>query len=196
MAWFKKERKPRTSQRERLEIPADAWEKCDSCGHIDIREKFEKALNVCPECGRHRRIQRRGVHRAADRCRAPGASSTPASVPRSPELRALCRPAQGRPGEGRRSRRDVHRHRPAGRGAVQPGGDEFPFMGGSMGSVVGEKIARLARRSAREEDSAGDRLHVRRRPDAGGRALADADGQDVGRHRRSSTATPSPTSPS
>ena len=56
MAWFKKERKPRTSQRERLEIPADAWEKCDSCGHIDIREKFEKALNVCPECGRHRRI--------------------------------------------------------------------------------------------------------------------------------------------
>src|SRR5439155_26401567 len=48
MAWFKKERKPRTSQRERLEIPPDAWEKCDGCGHIDIREKFEKALNVCP----------------------------------------------------------------------------------------------------------------------------------------------------
>ena len=56
MAWFKKERKPRTSQRERLEIPADAWEKCDKCGHFDIREKFEKALNVCPECGWHRRI--------------------------------------------------------------------------------------------------------------------------------------------
>ena len=56
MAWFKKERKPRTSKRERLEIPADAWEKCDGCGHLDLREKFEKALNVCPECGRHRRI--------------------------------------------------------------------------------------------------------------------------------------------
>src|SRR3712207_6634754 len=56
MAWFKKERKPRVSQRERLEIPSGAWEKCDGCGHIDIREKFEKALNVCPECGRHRRI--------------------------------------------------------------------------------------------------------------------------------------------
>ena len=40
----------------RLEIPADAWEKCDACGHIDISEKFEKALNVCPECGRHRRF--------------------------------------------------------------------------------------------------------------------------------------------
>src|SRR5690348_18231098 len=56
MAWFKKERKPRASQRSRLEIPADAWEKCDGCGHIDIKEKFEKALNVCPECGRHRRF--------------------------------------------------------------------------------------------------------------------------------------------
>ena len=56
MARFKKERKPRTAPRERLEIPADAWEKCDSCGHIDIREKFEKALNVCPECGTHRRF--------------------------------------------------------------------------------------------------------------------------------------------
>ncbi len=56
MAWFKKERKPRKSQRERLEIPPDAWEKCDGCGHIDLREKFEKALNVCPECGRHGRI--------------------------------------------------------------------------------------------------------------------------------------------
>ena len=42
MAWFKKERKPRTSQRERLEIPADAWEKCDKCGHIDIRESSKR----------------------------------------------------------------------------------------------------------------------------------------------------------
>src|SRR4026207_1143474 len=56
MAWFKKERKPRTSERVKLEIPADAWEKCDQCGHVDIRERFERALNVCPNCGHHRRI--------------------------------------------------------------------------------------------------------------------------------------------
>src|SRR6476661_5970611 len=54
--WCKKELNALASQRERLEIPADAWEKDDSCGHIDIREKFEKALSVCPECGKHRRI--------------------------------------------------------------------------------------------------------------------------------------------
>src|ERR1041385_7264347 len=56
MAWFKKERKPRTSERVKLEIPADAWEKCDQCGHVDIRERFVRALNVCPNCGHHRRI--------------------------------------------------------------------------------------------------------------------------------------------
>ena len=38
MAWFKKERKPRISQRTKLEIPKDACERCESCGHVDIRE--------------------------------------------------------------------------------------------------------------------------------------------------------------
>ena len=56
MAWFKKERKPRISQRTKLEIPKDAWERCEHCGHVDIRERFEKALNVCTECGYHRRF--------------------------------------------------------------------------------------------------------------------------------------------
>ena len=56
MAWFKKERKPRASERVKLEIPADAWEKCEECGHIDIKERFVRALNVCPNCGHHRRI--------------------------------------------------------------------------------------------------------------------------------------------
>ena len=56
MAWFKKERKPRTADRVKREIPADAWEKCDECGHIDIRDRFVRALNVCPNCGHHRRI--------------------------------------------------------------------------------------------------------------------------------------------
>src|SRR5437867_9764539 len=56
MAWFKKERKPRTTERVRLEIPADAWEKCDECGHTDIKERFVAALNVGRNCGYHRRI--------------------------------------------------------------------------------------------------------------------------------------------
>src|SRR5947208_16102721 len=57
MAWFRKEKKPRQPRRERLEIPADVWEKCEACGHTDIREKFVRNLNVCPNCDYHRRIR-------------------------------------------------------------------------------------------------------------------------------------------
>jgi len=57
MAWFRKEKKPRVPRAERLEIPADVWEKCEACGHTDIREKFLRNMNVCPACDFHRRIR-------------------------------------------------------------------------------------------------------------------------------------------
>ena len=57
MAWFRKEKKPRLPRHEKHEIPPDAWEKCDKCGHTDLREKFVRNLNVCPNCGFHRRIR-------------------------------------------------------------------------------------------------------------------------------------------
>ena len=57
MAWFRKEKKPRQPRRERLEIPPDTWEKCEACGHTDIRDKFLRNLNVCPECDYHRRVR-------------------------------------------------------------------------------------------------------------------------------------------
>src|ERR671921_311820 len=57
MAWFRKERKPRVPRREKLEIPPDAWEKCEACGHTDLRKNFVRNHNVCPACGYHRRIR-------------------------------------------------------------------------------------------------------------------------------------------
>jgi acetyl-CoA carboxylase carboxyl transferase subunit beta len=151
MAWFKKERKPRTSQRERLEIPADAWEKCDACGHIDIREKFEKALSVCPECGKHRRISAEEyidilVDRGSWR-----------------ELYAGLRSVDPLEFENYPDRLKVAREKGGEADAVYTGTARldglafnlavmnFAFMGGSMGSVVGEKIARLGRRSVEKK---------------------------------------------
>jgi acetyl-CoA carboxylase carboxyl transferase subunit beta len=147
MAWFKKERKPRTSQRERLEIPPDAWEKCDGCGHIDIREKFEKALNVCPECGRHRRIS---ADDYIELLTDPGSWR---------ELYAGLRSVDPLHFEHYGDRLGAARKKGGQADAIYAGSARlerlpfnlgvmnFAFMGGSMGSVVGEKIARLARRS-------------------------------------------------
>jgi len=53
MSWWRKDKKPRRPRREsveRLEIPPDVWEKCEACGHTDLRDKFARNLNVCPAC--------------------------------------------------------------------------------------------------------------------------------------------------
>lgn len=148
MAWFKKERKPRSSQRERLEIPADAWEKCEGCGHIDIREKFEKALNVCPECGKHKRfsaeeyIQLLTDEGTWRELWADLRSDDPLQFEHYEDRLERARKKAGESdalyaGIGRLEGLPFHL-----------GVMNFAFMGGSMGSVVGEKVARLARRSA------------------------------------------------
>jgi acetyl-CoA carboxylase carboxyl transferase subunit beta len=148
MAWFKKERKPRVAPRERREIPADAWEKCDACGHIDLREKFERALNVCPECGNHRRAT---AEEYIEILTDEGSwkelfpelrSVDPLSFEHYPDrLAAALKKASPSDaiytGVARLEKFPIHL-----------GVMNFRFMGGSMGSVVGEKIARLARRSA------------------------------------------------
>jgi acetyl-CoA carboxylase carboxyl transferase subunit beta len=145
MAWFKKERKPRTSERVKLEIPADAWEKCDQCGHVDIRERFVRALNVCPNCGHHRRISAQeyidllvdegswhelfAALKSADPLKFENyVERVQAAVKKAGPLDAI------RTGYAR-----LH-GMPISLGVM-----DFAFMGGSMGSVVGEKIARLTR---------------------------------------------------
>ncbi|TFH66974.1 MAG: acetyl-CoA carboxylase carboxyltransferase subunit beta [Gemmatimonadales bacterium] len=147
MAWFKKERKTRPAPRQRREIPSDAWEKCNECGHLDLRANFQKALNVCPECGGHRRftaeeyielltdedgwsdlfenirsVDSLGFEGYQDRINA--------SVKKTGQLDAIYTGVARLEGQ-----------------AYHLGVMNFSFMGGSMGSVVGEKIARLARRS-------------------------------------------------
>ena len=148
MAWFKKERKPRISQRTKLEIPKDAWERCENCGHVDIRERFEKALNVCSECGHHRRFSAEEYIELL----------TDAGTWR--EFYANLR-SQDPLGFESYSDRLIAAEKKAGAteaiyagfGRLEGisyhlGVMNFAFMGGSMGSVVGEKVARLARRSA------------------------------------------------
>ena len=148
MAWFKKERKPRISQRTRLEIPKDAWERCENCGHVDIRERFERALNVCTECGHHRRFSAEeyielltdaGTWReffAGLKSQDPLGFENYADRLTAAEKKAGSSDAIY-VGYGRLDGVPYH-----------IGVMNFAFMGGSMGSVVGEKIARLARRSA------------------------------------------------
>ena len=147
MAWFRKERGSRTSQRERLEIPPDVWEKCVECGHVDVRENFARNLEVCPNCGHHRRIE------AADYVDL--LTDEDSWEPHDQQLRSV----DALRFESYKERLAASYKKAGTEDAVLTGagtleGDplhlgvmNFKFMGGSMGSVVGEKIARLAKRS-------------------------------------------------
>ena len=147
MAWFRKEKKPRQPRRERLEIPADAWEKCEACGHTDIREKFVRNLNVCPECDYHRRIRAaedlnilfdEGTLEEVD---VDVRSVDPLGFPEYPQR---LKKALANAGDADAI---VTATGTLGEMPLNVGVMDFAFMGGSMGSVVGEKIARLGQRS-------------------------------------------------
>ena len=147
MAWFRKEKKPRLPRRERLEIPPDAWEKCEACGHVDIREKFARNLNVCPECDYHRRIRAiEYVHLLLDEGTAEEHDSDLRSTDALgfPEYPQRLKRATVNAGDADAM---VAASGTLGGMPVSLGVMDFAFMGGSMGSVVGEKIARLGQRS-------------------------------------------------
>lgn len=146
MAWFRKEKKPRVPRREKLEIPPDAWEKCEACGHTDLREKFVRNLNVCPNCDFHRRI--RAVEYCSilldegwDETETELRSADPLGFPEYPQR---LRKASANAGDGDAM---VSAAGTLGGIPVNLGVMDFAFMGGSMGSVVGEKIARAGQRS-------------------------------------------------
>ena len=147
MAWFKKEKKPRQPRRERLEIPADTWEKCEACGHTDLREKFARNLNVCPGCDFHRRIRAMEYVNillddgTVEETEVDLRSTDPLGFPEYP---GRLKKATTNAGEGDAiiTATGMLGGMPANVGVM-----DFAFMGGSMGSVVGEKIARLGNRS-------------------------------------------------
>ncbi|HET7631024.1 MAG TPA: acetyl-CoA carboxylase, carboxyltransferase subunit beta [Gemmatimonadaceae bacterium] len=147
MAWFRKEKKVRQSRREKLEIPADVWEKCEACGYTDIREKFVRNLNVCPNCDHHRRIR---AHEYAGILLDDGTmeelevdlrSTDPLGFPEYPaRLKRAIKKAGDT--DALLAVSGMIDAAPVNLGIM-----DFAFMGGSMGSVVGEKIARLGQRS-------------------------------------------------
>ena len=147
MAWFRKEKKPRQPRRERLEIPPDTWEKCEACGHTDIRDKFIRNFNVCPECDYHRRLRawdyalmlldENSIGEVGGELK----SVDPLGFPEYP---ARLKKAMANAGDTDAilTVTGMMEGAPVGIGIM-----DFAFMGGSMGSVVGEKIARLGQRS-------------------------------------------------
>ncbi len=60
MAWFHRPKytiiRKATEQKEGGKIPEGLWSKCDQCGGITLTKEVEDNMDVCPKCGNHNRI--------------------------------------------------------------------------------------------------------------------------------------------
>jgi acetyl-CoA carboxylase carboxyl transferase subunit beta len=149
MAWFRKP-KTRLQAADRRDLPGDVWEKCPACGEILYREKLKENWNVCPNCAHHLRLPAtgyvalltdEGTFRERDRDLRSGDPLQFVDLkPYKDRLAAAERKsAHGEAvitGEGRLD------EIPVSLGVM-----DFSFIGGSMGSVVGEKLARAGLRA-------------------------------------------------
>jgi acetyl-CoA carboxylase carboxyl transferase subunit beta len=147
----------KVSSEPKKEIKEDLWTKCSHCGEICYKQEVENLLNTCPICGFHFKIP------AMEKIRIIADENT--FEPMNENLSSLD------PLKFRDSKRYTERVKSAqkktglndayisGRASVEGipvniGALEFDFMGGSMGSVVGEAITRMI------EDAVSRRRHV------------------------------------
>ena len=152
MAWFKKEKttfKPQATDR-KFQVPEGLWVKCDNCKEIIYKREVAANANVCPKCNYHFRISARerlaalyddGQFREFDAEIGPvdalGFSDTKAYAKRILDYQAST------------GLKDafISSEGLLGGQPVVIGVMEYGFMGGSMGSVVGEKVTRCCERA-------------------------------------------------
>jgi len=152
MAWFRKTKKPKPVRmdRPRSTVPEGLWVKCEGCKEIVYSRDLDRNLRVCPKCGYHFRIDARTR------------ISLLLDDPQPKELFSAVSPVDPlsfRDSKRYRDRLKSYQQAVGERDAVivvQGALEEIPvilaameyrFIGGSMGSVVGEKITRAAERA-------------------------------------------------
>ena len=150
MAWLRKEKKPKEAVEKQTAIPEGLWIKCDECKEVIYRKEVEANLNVCPKCGYHFRLTARERFEILfdDNKYKEFAGDV-----RSGD------PLEFRDTKRYRDRLKVYQQRVGTGDAVLCAEGkldgmsvvicamEYAFMGGSMGSVVGEKITQAIERA-------------------------------------------------
>jgi acetyl-CoA carboxylase carboxyl transferase subunit beta len=147
MAWFKKTKEVKTDRK--VKIPEGLWVKCDSCKEVVYKKEIERNLKVCPKCNYHFRIS------ARERLRLLVDEGSFIEI--DTEIKSGD-PLHFKDAIPYKDRLKENENKSGLKEAVISGDAlikghpvsvvvmDFFFMGGSMGSVVGEKISRIAER--------------------------------------------------
>ena len=150
---------------------------CPGCGSHYRDDELEAALFVCAQCGHHFRMS---AHARIAFLTDPGSFVEEAAEVRSADPLSFfdLRPYRERLAEAELNTgltdAMVVGSGDARRPPLELAVMDFAFMGGSMGSAVGEKFVRACDAAIASDDAAAARDELRRRPDAGGDPLADA----------------------
>lgn len=152
MNWFERilpSIKGVTSQKKKS-IPEGVWVKCQKCESVLYRAELERNLNVCPKCGYHMRI---GARERLQHLFDPGTAQEIAAEVKPIDILGFRdqkkykdRLTQAQKNTGEKDALITMVGEIEGLQAVA-GAFEFKFMGGSMGSVVGEKFVRAVNKA-------------------------------------------------
>lgn len=148
MAWFKKTKELKSDKKGK--IPEGLWVKCDNCKEIIYKKEIDKNLSICPKCNYHFRISaRERIRLLVDE----------GSFVELDENLISVDPLKFQDKKSYLDRLKENQNKSGLKEAVISGDAlikghpvsiivmDFSFMGGSMGSVVGEKVSRAAERA-------------------------------------------------
>ena len=150
MAWFKKQKTTEPEAPKRSKVSEGMWLKCNNCREIVFRKEVERNNKVCPKCDYHFPISvleritllvDLGTFKEWDAELGP---QDPLSFQDTKSYKDRVKAHQEK--TGRKDAMVIGEGMMNGRRVVLCVFD-FSFMGGSMGSVVGEKICRAIDRA-------------------------------------------------
>lgn len=155
MSWLDRFARPKVSGLFRKhDIPHDLWKKCEKCEQMIFHRELENNLRVCPRCDHHMRL-------GADRRLAllfdddgyetvtlPKVADDPLRFRDRRRYADRLRAARGTTGHDDAI---VVAHGPLGGAPVVIAAFDFGFLGGSMGTAVGESLIAAARLAERRQ---------------------------------------------
>jgi acetyl-CoA carboxylase carboxyl transferase subunit beta len=153
MIWFKKKTELASAKESKSKVPDGLWIKCDSCKEIIYKLEVERNLNVCPRCNYHFRIgakERLALIVDEGSFKEHDGGLHPADPLSFKDMKSY-------PERVKEARKATGMNEAVLCGMAKIGGFpvsicalEFSFLGGSMASVVGEKITRAIERAIKE----------------------------------------------
>jgi acetyl-CoA carboxylase carboxyl transferase subunit beta len=141
----RKNLRPAREARKKLDLAEGLWLKCESCGEILYRRELDQSCWICPKCGFHFRVGHKTyIKLLLDEGKLEEVDRGIVSVDplRFPKYKEKYKTS--------RKKTSMEEGIVSGRAKINGipiifAATDFGFMGGSMGSVVGEKVARAAR---------------------------------------------------